>query len=59
MTGFAKPPGPPGYPIIQNLFDMPSAKEMSDEIWAKWGQKWGQYLPKPVRSYLKLTFCVF
>ncbi|KAF5366393.1 hypothetical protein D9758_009759 [Tetrapyrgos nigripes] len=41
-SGFPKPPGPPGYPLIGNLLDIPNAKQMSDEIWAKWGQKWGE-----------------
>ncbi|KAF5358672.1 hypothetical protein D9758_007666 [Tetrapyrgos nigripes] len=31
--GLSKPPGPPGYPIIENLFDIPNSKQMSSEIW--------------------------
>ena len=34
-----KPPGPKGYPIIGNLFDMPSGDEVF--VWEKWREKWG------------------
>ncbi|TDL15492.1 cytochrome P450 [Rickenella mellea] len=33
------PPGPRGYPIIGNLFDMPSGDEVF--VWAKWRERWG------------------
>ncbi|KIY64631.1 cytochrome P450 [Cylindrobasidium torrendii FP15055 ss-10] len=34
------PPGPKGYPIIGNLFDMPASKQW--ETFAKWGDRWGE-----------------
>lgn len=36
------PPGPKGYPIIGNLFDMPSGDEVF--VWAKWREQWGAHL---------------
>ncbi|KIK55470.1 hypothetical protein GYMLUDRAFT_1018177 [Collybiopsis luxurians FD-317 M1] len=36
------PPGPKGWPLIGNLFDIPSSYEW--ELYAKWGEKWGDLL---------------
>ncbi|XP_006457725.1 hypothetical protein AGABI2DRAFT_198695 [Agaricus bisporus var. bisporus H97] len=33
------PPGPKGWPIVGNLFDMPSSREW--ETFTQWGEKWG------------------
>jgi hypothetical protein len=38
-SAYRRPPGPKGYPIIGNLFDMPSGNEVF--VWAEWRQKWG------------------
>lgn len=35
------PPGPKGWPIVGNLFDMPSSREW--ETFTQWGEKWGMY----------------
>ena len=37
--GHSLPPGPPGWPIIGNVFDMPTKYQY--ETFAKWGEKWG------------------
>lgn len=34
------PPGPPGLPLIGNLFDMPVGKPW--ETFKLWGDKWGE-----------------
>ena len=39
-AGLPYPPGPKGYPIIGNLFDMPSEKEWL--TFAEWGAKYGE-----------------
>lgn len=33
------PPGPKGYPLIGNLFDVPTERQW--EAWAEWGKKYG------------------
>lgn len=33
------PPGPPGWPLIGNLFDMPTQHQW--QTFAQWGLKWG------------------
>jgi len=38
---FPLPPGPKGYPLIGNLFDLPSSYEWL--TWAKLGDEWGAY----------------
>ena len=35
----ARPPGPKGYPLIGNLFDLPKEKEWL--TYADWGKKYG------------------
>jgi hypothetical protein len=35
----SSPPGPKGYPIVGNLFDMPAGNEVF--VWAEWREKWG------------------
>lgn len=36
---FPLPPGPPGLPIVGNIFDMPSDKDWL--TYAKWGELYG------------------
>jgi hypothetical protein len=36
------PPGPKGYPIIGNLFDMPSGGEV--HVWGTWREQWGEII---------------
>jgi hypothetical protein len=46
--GLPYPPGPKGYPIIGNLFDLPTDKPwlVYDEMHKKYGQsKYGPYIP--------------
>ena len=43
------PPGPRGYPLIGNLFDLPREKEWL--TYAEWGKKYG----KPTTDRLTLT----
>jgi hypothetical protein len=38
-TGLPYPPGPPGYPIIGNVLDIP--KEAAWETYSKWGKQYG------------------
>ncbi|KAI0824640.1 cytochrome P450 [Trametes gibbosa] len=40
------PPGPPGYPLIGNLFDMPTAYHWL--TFAEWGQRWGIFTVYPL-----------
>lgn len=35
------PPGPKGYPVIGNLFDMPRSHEW--DTYASWADRWGEY----------------
>lgn len=35
------PPGPRSWPLLGNLFDVPSAKEWV--TFASWGEKWGEW----------------
>jgi hypothetical protein len=35
------PPGPRGYPLIGNIFDMPSSREW--ETFTEWGRKYGRF----------------
>lgn len=37
------PPGPPKWPLLGNILDMPTSKEWL--TFAKWGQTYGEYLP--------------
>jgi hypothetical protein len=37
------PPGPRGWPLIGNIFDMPHIKPWL--TFTEWGQKYGEYLP--------------
>lgn len=38
---FPLPPGPRGYPIIGNIFDMPSLLDQTWLTFAKWGEQYG------------------
>ncbi|KAF5366070.1 hypothetical protein D9757_012379 [Collybiopsis confluens] len=40
--GIRLPPGPSGWPLIGNLWDIPASYEW--EVYAKWGEKWGDLL---------------
>ena len=35
------PPGPRGYPVIGNMFDMPSLQDQAWLKFAQWGRKYG------------------
>ncbi|KZP19005.1 hypothetical protein FIBSPDRAFT_863176 [Athelia psychrophila] len=45
------PPGPPGWPIIGNMLDMPSEYEW--ETYVEWGKKYSVWL----RPVLPLILC--
>ena len=38
---FPLPPGPCGYPVVGNLFDMPSLQNQGWLTFAKWGEIYG------------------
>jgi len=40
-AGLPYPPGPPGYPFIGNVLDIP--KEATWEIYGKWAKQYGVY----------------
>lgn len=37
------PPGPPGWPFIGNVFDIPTTYQW--ETFTAWGDKWGTFVP--------------
>lgn len=40
---FPFPPGPSGYPIIGNIFDMPTVQHW--QTYTKWGKQYGAFPP--------------
>ena len=39
------PPGPPGWPVIGNILDMPSSHEW--RTFARWSEEWGKPISLP------------
>lgn len=53
----ALPPGPAGWPVIGNLFQISSEKNWED--FAALGRKYGSHFPSPYKSFLQTlpTYC--
>lgn len=48
---YPMPPGPAGWPIIGNVFDIPLDYQW--KAFARWGERWGTFLPPSLCPMLR------